>query len=64
MTASILAILLAKVLRVIASDPARWLDFRRQLLKVLSSDAEQSRLSALAIARQLENGYNVTEDVK
>ena len=53
MTASILAILLAKVLRVIASDPARWLDFRRQLLKVLNSDAEQSRQGVLAIATQL-----------
>jgi len=58
MTDRILAALLARLLRLIASDPALWQMFRRDLLKVVQSDAEQSRMGALAVAKRLEAVYN------
>ena len=58
----ILALLLSKVIRLLAGDPSRWLKFRRQLLRVIrSDDPEQSRKGALAIAEQLERVYNMPE---
>ena len=62
MTDDIFAFFLIRIIRLFASDPLRWLKFRRQLLKVIrSDDPEQSRKSALAIAEQLERVYNMPE---
>lgn len=59
MSEQLLVIILAKVLRFMAGEPARWVQFRRELLKVVrSEDAEQSRQGVLAIAKQLEGCYN------
>ena len=58
MTDRLFSLLLARLLRLVASDPAMWLAFRRDLLKVVQSDAEQGRQGALAIAKRLEGVYN------
>lgn len=59
MSDRIFTVLLASLLRFIASDRARWLECRRQLRKaLLSEDPEQSRQGILAVAKQLENCYN------
>lgn len=63
MSERLFARLLASLLRFFAGDPARWLAFRRQLLRVIrSDDAEQSRAGALAIASELENMYTQSEE--
>ena len=62
MTDDIFAFFLTRIIRLLAGDPSRWLNFRRQLLKVIrSDDPEQSRKGALAIAEQLERVYNMPE---
>ena len=62
MTDRLFALLLSKLIYLIAEDPVRWVEFRRHLLKVVKTDdAEQSRKGMLQLATMLKECYNMPE---
>ncbi len=62
MSDRLFALLLSKLICLIAEDPARWVEFRRHLLKIIKTeDVEQSRKGALQLATMLKECYNMPE---